>query len=211
MNAHLQKLKFAVVFALLGALPALADTNKMPPGVLPMPANQAPLMAAPGGATPAPAGAASPSAMKHLPPAGISFAAGTLVMTKHGKKAIENIKAGDMVWATDPQTRQSGYHQVDRVVAEKSNQLVDVLTDSREKIEAAPVSLFWVNTKSWVAAQSLFPGDQLLQRNGTFTRVFNVIPRLGSVTPVYNVELEGFHTYYVGKLGLLVRNQFPQE
>jgi hypothetical protein len=35
--------------------------------------------------------------------------------------------------------------------------------------------LFWVNTKGWIEAKSLFPGEQLLQKDGTFAHVFNVV------------------------------------
>jgi len=84
-----------------------------------------------------------------------------------------------------------------------------LVTSGGETIESAPASLFWVNTKGWIAAKSLFPGDQLLQRDGTFTKVFNVIPKHAPKTQVYNFEIEGFHTYYVGKAGILVHNVRP--
>jgi hypothetical protein len=132
--------------------------------------------------------------------------AGTLVAMEGGAKPIEKVAAGDRVFATDLQTRKSGYHKVIGISTEESEDLVTVRTFSRESIECAPASLFWVNAKGWIAAKSLFPGNQLLQRDGTFTQVFNVIPEHAPKTAAYSLEVEGFHTFYVGKAGVLVHN-----
>ena len=40
------------------------------------------------------------------------FTAGTLVLTENGQKAIEDIQAGDKVYAIDPETGESGYKEV---------------------------------------------------------------------------------------------------
>ena len=40
------------------------------------------------------------------------FTAGTLVLTENGQKAIEDIQAGDKVYATNPETGESGYKEV---------------------------------------------------------------------------------------------------
>jgi hypothetical protein len=133
-----------------------------------------------------------------------SFVAGTPVATEDGKKLIEKIKSGDRIWATDPQSRKSANHKVANLSAQDASGLVDVLTASREKIETTPASLFWVNTKGWIAAKALFPGDQLLQRDGTFTQVFNIIPKYTVKATVYSVALDSVYTYYVGKKGILV-------
>ena len=114
------------------------------------------------------------------------------------------------MWATDLTTHKSGYHAITHVSLRMANDLIQLLTDSREKIETTPASLFWVNTKGWVEARSLFPGEQLLQRDGTFVHVFNVIPIHAPETKVYSFEVEDFHTYYVGKNGLLVHNAMPK-
>jgi hypothetical protein len=140
----------------------------------------------------------------------ISFVSGTPILTKEGRKSAEDIVAGVSVWATDPTTHKSGYHTVTRVSLNSTDHLMQLLTDSREKIEATPDSLFWVNTKGWIEAKSLFPGEQLLQKDGTFAHVFNVIPVRAPATKVYSIEVEGFHTFYVGKTGLLVHNALPK-
>jgi len=134
------------------------------------------------------------------------FVAGTPVITEDGSKPIEKIKDGDKVWATEPLKRKSGYYKVAHIVPLVSNQLVEVATAGRDRIVCAPSQPFWVNQKGWVAAKTLFPGDQLLQRDGTFVKVFNVIPQRGPKTPVYNLEVEGLPTSYVGKPGVLVQN-----
>jgi len=145
-------------------------------------------------------------AVQNSTPSGFSFVAGTLIAAKAGAEPIEKVDVGDHAWATDLQTRKSDYQKVSRVFTQRADDLVEVTTTSREKIECTPNTLFWVKAKSWIAAKSLFPGDQLLQRDGTFTAVFNVIPKHVSKVPVYSFEVEDFHTYYVGKYGILVHN-----
>ena len=59
---------------------------------------------------------------------------------------------------------------------------------------------------AWKAASNLVNGDELLTEDGRIVYVKEVrIERLAESIKVYNLEVEGLHTYYVGG-GVLVHN-----
>lgn len=60
----------------------------------------------------------------------------------------------------------------------------------------------------WVSAGELRIGERVVTLNGT-TKVVSIKQRSGK-EPVYNLEVHGTHTYYVGKIGALVHNQCAQ-
>ena len=68
------------------------------------------------------------------------FTAGTLVLTENGQKAIEDIQAGDKVFAADPETGESGYKEVLQTFEKETEVVVHVTyekdnTDSSEEVE----------------------------------------------------------------------------
>ena len=68
------------------------------------------------------------------------FTAGTLVLTENGQKAIEDIQAGDKVYATDPETGESGYKEVLQTFEKETEVVVHVTyekdnTDRPEEVE----------------------------------------------------------------------------
>jgi long-subunit acyl-CoA synthetase (AMP-forming) len=61
--------------------------------------------------------------------------------------------------------------------------------------------------KGWVAACKLRAGDILVTVNGEYVVVEKVQHEiLESPVKVYNFEVEGFHTYYVSNIAVLVHN-----
>jgi hypothetical protein len=58
----------------------------------------------------------------------------------------------------------------------------------------------------WVLAGELRPGDQVQTPDGSWATVLAVSVK-AETTPIYNFEVAGNHTYYVGLTGLLVHNQ----
>ena len=133
------------------------------------------------------------------------FVEGTLVLTKEGNKPIEEIQAGDLVYATDPETGGSGYKEVLRTFRKESDVLIHVFVNG-EEIETTAVHPFWVENR-WVSAKDLKEGDLLTLADGSAARISGVYgEKLDEAVVVYNFEVEEFHTYYVTDTGILVHN-----
>ena len=133
------------------------------------------------------------------------FVAGTLVLTSEGSKAIEEIKAGDLVYSTNPETGESEYKEVARVFRRESDIIIHVFVNG-EEIETTPNHPFWVENQ-WVLAKDLREGDVLTLADGTtatITRTYG--EQLDEPVIVYNFEVQDFHTYYVTNTGVLVHN-----
>ena len=56
---------------------------------------------------------------------------------------------------------------------------------------------FWVIGKGWTAAQQVVPGDLVLGADNEQTPV-TLVDGPEEPAPVYNLEIEGYHTYLVG-------------
>lgn len=72
-------------------------------------------------------------------------------------------------------------------------------------IETTAEHPFWVKGKGWTPAIELQKGDVLENSRGAETIVWEVEPTNRENT-VYNLEVEGFNTYFVGESGLWVHN-----
>jgi Pretoxin HINT domain len=65
-----------------------------------------------------------------------------------------------------------------------------------------------VKDVGWVAARDLAAGS-LLETKGESWLGVEKVDRHTEVATVYNFEVQGFHTYFVSDLGLLVHNSCP--
>ena len=65
---------------------------------------------------------------------------------------------------------------------------------------------FWHKEKGWIKAGELLPGDTLKQRDGEYVKVTYICQKKAKEQRVYNLEVEGLHTYYVAEGELLVHN-----
>ena len=134
------------------------------------------------------------------------FVAGTLVATINGLAAIETIKAGDYVLSTDPDTMQTEYKQVLETYIRKVDRLVH-LTVNGEEIITTVDHPFYVQGRGFIEAGSLLVGDKLLSANNVDLIIEDYhIELAGEPILVYNFQVEDFHTYHVGKNGVLVHN-----
>ena len=135
------------------------------------------------------------------------FVAGTAILTSIGYVAIENIRAGDMVWAEDPETGEKGLKEVVQTFVNETDELVHVYVNG-EEIVTTPEHPFYVPTKGWIGAVHLRAGDILLLQSGKYVIVEMIQHEiLESPITVYNFEVEDFHTYYVGVSSVLVHNK----
>lgn len=138
---------------------------------------------------------------------GICFVAGTLVETENGGIPIEEITAGMMVYAHNPDTGETELKEVVRVFRNEASELVHVYVNG-EEIVCTNEHPFYSPVKGWTAACQLRAGDRLVTLNGEYVIVEQVQHEiLEAPVAVYNFEVEGFHTYFVGQTTILVHNE----
>jgi hypothetical protein len=139
---------------------------------------------------------------------GACFGAGTPVLTPDGERPIESITAGDVVIARDPESGESSPRTVlaTKITHDKPSLRLE-LRDRRGRSEAITVTAehpFYVESRGWTAAAELEPSDRVTTPDGA-TEVVSLAMR-AEIEPVYNLEVEGLHTYFVGRTHALVHN-----
>ncbi len=155
------------------------------------------------------------------------FVAGTPVQTEHGPRPIENIVVGERVWGYDRQQQSWRLCPVTRTFQRVSHLLTTLRLADGEEITGTDGHPFWMiegegmgaraggdhgaeeiagpTPGRWVAMHALKPGDVVLTRLGRTGRVETINTRPEAVA-VYNLEVEGLHSYAVGQNGILVHN-----
>jgi Pretoxin HINT domain len=130
------------------------------------------------------------------------FIAGTPVLTWEGLVPIERIRRGDVVVSQDPDT---GELSLQPVLATSVRPIDDVLRLSitDDEVNSSPGHPLWVSGKGWKLAKHLNQGDVVHGLRGGY-RVLAVEPRDKQLT--YNLVVDRFHTYFVGKSYLLVHD-----
>ena len=135
------------------------------------------------------------------------FIAGTLVATKNGLVPIEDIKPGDLVWATDENTGETSLKEVKQLFRNTTDEWIH-LTANGEEIVCTPEHPFYSPVKGWTNACQLRVGDIFVTLNGEYVVLEKIQHELlESPETTYNFEVEGYHTYHVGNTGVLVHNK----
>ena len=138
------------------------------------------------------------------------FVAGTLVQGEDGAVPIEDIKAGDLVWAWDEETGNVALKRVAETYINQSDELIHIFVNG-EEIVTTPTHPFYSPVKGWTAACKLRAGDILVTVNGEYVVVEKIQHEiLEAPITVYNFQVEGYHTYYVSNSGVLVHNSCPK-
>ncbi|QOV47454.1 RHS repeat-associated core domain-containing protein [Streptomyces chromofuscus] len=141
------------------------------------------------------------------------FLAGTDVLMADGTtKDIEDIKVGDTVQATDPETGETGPREVTKLIITDDdkhfNELSIATEDGIEKVTATYEHPFWSPSEGdWIEAGDLTPGATLLTDDGNTVIVTANRPYTRHAT-TYNLTVDDLHTYYVlaGETPVLVHN-----
>ncbi|WP_329127177.1 polymorphic toxin-type HINT domain-containing protein [Streptomyces sp. NBC_01465] len=136
-----------------------------------------------------------------------SFTGDTPVVMADGtRRPIKDIKVGDRVLATDPETGETGAHNISTLIRGTGDkQLVDITIDTDGPagsktglLTATDGHPFWVpELHQWVPASQLTPGQWLQTSSGTWVQVEHTTHRRES-TRVYNFTVDDLHTYFVG-------------
>jgi len=80
-----------------------------------------------------------------------------------------------------------------------------VLNIGGEEVQATETHPFQVVGQGMTAAGNLKVGDKIERKSGESAEVESIALKVGSF-PVYNLEVAGAHTYFVGQQELLVHN-----
>ncbi|GAB2941669.1 hypothetical protein GCM10027280_32790 [Micromonospora polyrhachis] len=145
-----------------------------------------------------------------------SFTPETPVQMADGaRKRIADVRVGDKVLATDPETGETASRTVTATITgEGQKRLVDISTDndgdgtSDGTVTATDGHPFWVaKPGEWRDAKDLKSGDLLRTGSGTYVQITAVEHRTAAQR-VHNLTVDDLHTYYVvaGGTPVLVHN-----
>ncbi|MFC9430775.1 polymorphic toxin-type HINT domain-containing protein [Streptomyces sp. NPDC056987] len=152
-------------------------------------------------------------AAKKAPSGCKCFLPGTDVLLADGtSKNIEDIKLGDQVLATDPETGETGPREVTRLIVTKDDKHFNTLSvmteDGVEELTATHEHPFWSpSERRWLEARELTAGTTLLSDDGT-TVIVTANRAFTKHATTYNLTVADLHTYYVlaGQTPVLVHN-----
>ena len=147
------------------------------------------------------------------------FTGDTLVSTVDGDRPIDELEIGDKIWAYNTETGENKAKEIKAVIITETDVIVHVRTSDGEDIETTMFHPFYVRhtdkesgdfcyVGKWVAASNLLAGNMLQTIDGRTVYVEEVrIEKLLKNINVYNLEVEGLHTYFVAS-GVLVHNKY---
>ena len=152
------------------------------------------------------------------------FVAGTLVRTKDALKPIDDICIGEWVlsypddqippkrFRTDAEYiyRRVTQTFVHEDIAVCNVEIMQFASNSLEVITVTPNHPFFVKREGWVPASQLNFTCPLEAHNFGNLAV-GCAELIAERARVYNLEVEGFNTYYVGKLGAWVHDAYGKK
>jgi hypothetical protein len=130
------------------------------------------------------------------------FAAGTPVWTATGPVAIETIQVGDRVLSKDVESGTLAYLPVIQTTVRPPKEL-HALAIAGETLACTGGHRFWVSGEGWVMARDLQPESLLHTVTGS-ERVES--QSISGMEKTYNLVVSDFHTYFVGKTGILAQD-----
>ena len=134
------------------------------------------------------------------------FVAGTPVWTARGQKPIEQVQVGDLVLAQDLRSGQLTYKPVTDISQRPPERLFQMRAES-DVLQASGGHPLWVNGQGWMLARDMESGMVLhaIDRGVLVTDVESA-----EAQATYNLVVDGFHTYFVGKAGILCHDNTPR-
>ncbi|MFD5596191.1 ricin-type beta-trefoil lectin domain protein [Streptomyces griseorubiginosus] len=139
-----------------------------------------------------------------------SFPGGTeVVLADGGRKAIRDVRDGDLLLATDPDTGRTTGEPVTRTFSHPTQDLLDITLAGGGRLTSTPGHRFHVVGRGWTLASDLRAGDRLRTTDGTSHTVAAVGNRdVPAPRTVYDLTVSGLHTFYAvaGSTPVLVHN-----
>lgn len=126
--------------------------------------------------------------------------AGSLIQTEEGMVPIEQVRVGDRVLSQDSETGEVAWQVVLQTTKRPPEATLAVKTQDGE-LEATAGHSWWVAGNGWLRTKQLRKGMTLHTLKGT-TRIESVEEKPQPVA-TYNLIVDGFHTYFVGKERIL--------
>ncbi|WP_407936767.1 polymorphic toxin-type HINT domain-containing protein, partial [Leptospira santarosai] len=137
----------------------------------------------------------------------LCFVSGTLVLTGTGLKPIEKVKIGDEVLAFNPETKDQSLKRVVRLFKNENAELLKIKFGDGEEVVTTPGHRFFTETRGFVLAGDLTKEDLFLDKSGEKISIHSIVKETHEEKiPVFNFEIEEYHTYYVGETCILVHN-----
>jgi len=127
------------------------------------------------------------------------FAAGTPVWTESGAVPIEKIRVGDRIRAQDIESGELTFKPILLTSVNPPKELM-TLRLADESIICTKGHRFWNSGSGWTKARDLEP-ETLLHTATATTAVRSV--KAAPAEKTYNLIVDGFHTYFVGKAAIL--------
>lgn len=146
----------------------------------------------------------------------LCFVAGTLVVTQSGLTPIECIQPGELVLSQDELTHQQDFKPVVRTITTHPTELYTMVYTSPdgEAVEIVGTGnhpVYVLRTNRFVPIADVRDGDSLLLSSGQQATVqavrLSATSTLDQPFTTYNLEVEDFHTYFVGTSGVWVHNE----
>lgn len=131
--------------------------------------------------------------------------AGTLIQTERGLVAVERIQLGDRVLSKNVETGELDYKVVLHTTVREAFPVTKFVVGD-ETIQATEGHHFWVSGRGWTKTRELTAEQPLHTAIGA-ARVTSTEP--AESAPTYNLVVADFHTYFVGKSGILSHDVLP--
>ncbi len=148
-----------------------------------------------------------------IPPApilrqsGECFVKGTPVMTRQGLKAIEKIKAGDLVLSKNTRTGELAWKPVIEATT-RDPAPTFLITTANDKLCCTGGHVFWVSGQGWTKASQLKPGDIL---HGAQEPIQVDAVEEAPVATTHNLVVADNSNYFVGQAAILSHDITPRE
>ncbi len=134
------------------------------------------------------------------------FIGNTPVLMADGlTKTIDTIAIDDQVMARDEKTSTTYVGSVTRIFRHHVAETLLLQMEGGEVVETTAAHRFATEKRGFVSAGELRPGDMLSTHNDRGAEVVSIESRSAEVT-VYNLSVDRFHTFFVGRARLWVHN-----